>query len=654
VPVSDLTSQANAVSTLQPIAVPAFLFILTTALTAPYVRRLAGHQALSIQSKTEFFPLLIFAGALVLALFRLSAFPWTFILLVPLITLGVYTTIGGAAALLLFAPAIWWLFDVNLWRVGTFAILALCAVALPNSLPAISKPTTPRQSWTIIAVAAAVAVLMGILTGALNSWDGGQTAWHHWGAYLSPVEALLSGGVPYRDFPVQYGIGPTFLLASVCGSNCWNGIYWTTVIANALQFAVLCWCVLLLTEMQTKGTRILALAAMFCAVFFWTAFPALMSNAVMTPSVSGMRFLPVTALLLHILLSERAERPSDWRGHAIWLVNMGWSMESAAYASLIWWSYLALRNSQSIAAPAKLIARVAQIGGGGIVITGIVILAMIVAYRILYGSWLDAASFFAYLNHLPTELPINPIGTVWLALAGIATAILLLFKLPASRQSRQIYICLMAYAVTGSYFLSRSHDNNVLNLFPLLILVLLSVAASLDHIDGVKTKQFITGFVRVVLASMIAFVPASQFDLWKAAADSGTLFQIGDRGLLDRFAVKSGAPIQIVAPDAIVAINDLRAHTQESFLFFDKNKVMVSQNPHKGWTGANNLANTWPLPPAMIEHYIRQGAASYHRPGWIIFDATNNQANADLYRIAYDVVEQRTYGNYRAYRLVPR
>ena len=575
-------------------------------------------------------------------------------MLVPLITYGLYRTIGGASALLLFAPVIWWWFESALWRVGVFSVLALGAIALPRLITQTAGQVYGRRLYITLAGAAAFAMIMGLFTGPLHSMNGGQTAWHHWGAYLSPVEALLSGGVPYRDFPVQYGIGPTFLLASVCGNNCWNAIYWTTVIANMMQFVTLCWCVLLLTEGQSRGLRLLALAAMFCAVFLWTAFPALIANAVMTPSVSGMRFLPMCALLLHILLAERAEKPCDWRGYLIWLCNMGWSMETAAYASLIWWPYLALRSSRAIADRNALIVRVMQIAAIGVGVTGVVIIAMILTYRTLYGSWLEAMSFFAYLNHLPTELPINVIGPVWLALAGIATAIMLLAKLPPSRESRQLYVCLVTYTATGSYFLSRSHDNNILNLFPMLILVLLTALASLSRIDSEKTKASITGFVHVILAAMIAYLPVSQFDSWKAAFASGNGLRIGNQGLLDRMTAKLSAPVQAIPPDAVEAINDVRDHSNEGFVLLNDWKLMVLQDPHKAWTGANNLANTAPLPSEMVEHYIRQGAQSYHRTGWIIFDRVDNQTNADMYRVAYNVVETRDYGRYRAYRLAPR
>lgn len=47
-----------------------------------------------------------------------------------------------------------------------------------------------------------------------------------------PGEAWRGGGVPYRDFPIQYGLGSTVVLAASCGQDCWRGMYETTVAAK--------------------------------------------------------------------------------------------------------------------------------------------------------------------------------------------------------------------------------------------------------------------------------------------------------------------------------------------------------------------------------------------------------------------------------------
>jgi hypothetical protein len=449
-------------------------------------------------------------------------------------------------------------------------------------------------------------------------------------------------------------MGPTLLLSAVCGNDCWRGIYWSTAIANTMQVGLLCMCVALLTHAMNRGVQILAFGAMLCASVLWTAYPAVFANGVMTPSVSGMRFLPVTALVFHILYSEHRARANDWRGNLIWLCCMLWCTETAVYGAIIWWPYLAMRASQNVTGRQQLILTIIRQAAVGIAATVGVIAAMLIAYRATFGLWLDPGSFFAYMNNLPTALPINPVGPVWLAIASVAIAGLLLVILPPARAGRQIYVCLLGYVAGGSYFISRSHDNNILNLFPYLVLLLCSVAAALQSETQGKSAHFISGFVRVSFAAMLAFVCTFDTAAWQKAASEGKILQVGSSTLQDRMAGRDGTTDPILSREAMFALDQVRRETPYDVVVLDELKVMVFRSPGMGWTGANNLANTIPLPDAMVQQYIRNGARQYQRSGWLVFHTQQARQRADLYRAGYHVAEERTYGPYSAYRLIPR
>lgn len=72
------------------------------------------------------------------------------------------------------------------------------------------------------------------------------------------------------------------------------------------------------------------------------------------------------------------------------------------------------------------------------------------------------------------------------------------------------------------------------------------------------------------------------------------------------------------------------------------------------WTGVNNLANFNWLPREVIARFIRNGAASFHRDGWILVDRQQPGDWAKLFGTAYRVAEGRTFGGYDAYRLAPK
>ncbi|HEX3677775.1 MAG TPA: hypothetical protein VHU79_10355, partial [Sphingomicrobium sp.] len=198
----------------------------------------------------------LLGSALLLTAARHGAFiAISLILLLPLLGLGLSALLGGIAAVLLFAPVTWWAPNLQPGPLaaGLFILLATASGYLPRLGAAAPAKREPTSILPTMALALLIGLAAGLLTAPFGSSEPIYFAWHHWGAYLAPVEAWLAGGLPYRDFPIQYGIGPTALLAAVCGSDCWRGIYAATTVANALYFSVLAGCAVILTAGSSRG-----------------------------------------------------------------------------------------------------------------------------------------------------------------------------------------------------------------------------------------------------------------------------------------------------------------------------------------------------------------------------------------------------------------
>ncbi len=490
------------------------------------------------------------------------------------------------------------------------------------------------------------------MTAPLLSLETSYTAWHHWGALIAPVEAWRGGGVPYRDFPIQYGLGPTVLLMGTCGQDCWRGLYETSIIANALYFATLAGSAIILTARLPRGVRWLALLAMFCASFIWTGFSAQFAGPALTPAVAGLRFLSISALLFHILLAEHRQIRRDWIGHLLWLMDLFWSPETAFFGTMIWWPYLALRDAAAgegknaaLIALAKGIVR----GAAALLIGGC---ALALTLWLLSARSITITDFLAYIAYPPGMRPINPVGTIWIALASIALALPFLAQLRLSRHARPFYVCLLGFLAAGIYYLSRSHDNNILNLFPLMTLVLLSILANIDRSDA-STRDFTRAFIHTALAAMVAFVTTFNFGPWIEGATQAGPFTVGPDQLISRFTPDHDDIPAILSPDAVVGLEYFREHKAGMVLLFDDLKILPRSSAGTAWTGVNNIANFEPLPGAMIVHYIGRGAAAYHRPGWILINSSHGPW-VDAFKTAYDVRAQKTFGSYYAYYLVPR
>lgn len=576
------------------------------------------------------------------------------VLLLPLVGFGTGALLGGVTAVLLFVTVTWWTKDLQLSVVSgcIFVVLALFAGWLPRwGRRAMLPPQDMRLRWFLL-LFTSLGLFAGLLTAPFEAIGPIQTVWHHWSAYLSPVEAWRGGGAPYRDFPIQYGLGPTALLRLTCGSDCWRGMYVATIVANALYFATLAGSVVLLTVRTTRGLRRLALAALFCASFIWTGFPVEFAGPAMTPSVAGLRFLSISALLFHILLAERRKIQRDWVGHAIWLLSLFWSCEAGAFATLIWWPYLALRDAGL--AKGRRDAIVAFISGavrGGIAVV-IGAGALILTLWLWSEGGITAADFFAYIQHPPGVMPVNPAGTLWIALAPVALALPLLARQGLSHHARPLYACLIGFGVAGTYYISRSHDNNILNLFPLLILLLLAISTHDERAEH-TSPDFAGAFVRVTLAAMVAFVATFNFGPWNEGVARQGLLTFGPSRLLSRLTPASpGGPADL-SPDGVAGMRYARARTAGMVMLFDSWNVMPREPGSAAWTGVNNVANFAKLPRAMTLRYIQRGALAYHRSGWILADAKHREW-VENFKIAYDVRERRSFGTYEAYYLVPR
>jgi len=387
-----------------------------------------------------------------------------------------------------------------------------------------------------------------------------------------------------------------------------------------------------------------------CACFIWTAFPADLGSTAMTPSVAGLRFLPISFLLLHIVSAEATDRRRDWLGHAIWLCDLFWSPEAAFFGTLIWWPYLALRDAAKAGAPRERWIALVRGAIRGLMALAAGMLAPALSVLFLSGGAARPDDFLAYILHPPGPLPINPLGTIWLALACVLVALQQLAGNSASRAGRTLYACLLGMLAAGTYFLSRSHDNNILNLFPLLVVLLV---ASVPRHPGAP-PPFQDGFVRTIFAAMIAFTAAAGGAAWADGAARDGFLNIGPGRLIARFTPTESTQPQILPPDALSGLAYLRSHNAGAVVLIDENRVIPGHADAAVWTGVNDAANFEPLPRSMVMRYVCRGALAYRRPGWILVDQRNYGGWVSVFEAAYDVREQLSFGSYRAYHLFPR
>jgi hypothetical protein len=577
----------------------------------------------------------------------------------PLVLSGAGYAIGGLLALPLVAAATWWDPSLRLdaTRAGIFLVVGILAAALPRLLPR-TEGAPPLPSLLAIFLLGVAAVL---LTGFMGSPQGFGTVWHHWSVYVGSSQALLGGAIPFQDYPVQYGMGPTLLVAALCGQECWTGTYIAAAATNLLYLLALAGCVVLLTRRLPVGLALVALAAMGCAILMWTGYPPDFKGPIATPSVDGMRFFPLAALLFFIVAAEERGFRLDAAGHALWLLGLVWSPEAAFYATIVWWPHLALRRAQTIGATSVTEVAIEVLRGAGLAIaaTAAAFAALAALFWIAYHQWPSISGFTTYVRDPPGILPVNPTGPIWLAVA--AAAVVAVAQLRADARGIRVgFACLMGLLGAGSYYLGRSHDNNVLNLLPFVVLTLTAALA-------IGVKNFASGFAQVALAGMVAFLATFGFESWDAAARSGRARNIGpshfindirlatpeSSALLDESLANSPSA-HAPAADAAAAQDWLRARGEGPPVWVSPSLLLPYGAPGPAWTGMNDIGAYALLPHDEVEGFIRNGAQHLNRPGWILVDRSEPTPWPALFLAAYSVTEQRDFGGYTAYRLTPK
>jgi hypothetical protein len=577
----------------------------------------------------------------------------------PLILPGAGSAVGGILALPLLAAATWWDPGLRLdaTRAGIFLLVGILAAALPRLLPR----TEGAPKFISLLTLFLLGVAAVSLTGVQSSPKAFGTLWHHWSVYVGAAEALLGGAIPFRDYPVQYGMGPTLLLAALCRGECWTGTYIAVSAANLLYLMAMAGCVIMLTRKLPTGLALLALAAMGCAILLWTGFPPDYQGPIATPSVDGMRFFPLAALLFFITAAEERGFRLDAAGHALWFLGLVWSPEAAFYGTVVWWPYLALRRAQAIGASSATRVAIAALRGAVVALaaTAAGFAALAVLFRTAYHEWPSVAGFTTFVRNPPGILPANPTGPIWLALA--AAALVAVAQLRADAPGIRIgFVGLMSLLAVGSYYLGRSHDNNVLNLLPFVVLALTSALA-------IGLKDIASGFAQVALAGLVAFLATFGFESWDAAVRSGQTWNIGPNRFIDNIRLASPESFALLdeslasspnphAPtaDAAAGQNWLRAKGEGSPLWVSPSLLLPYGAPGPAWTGMNDIGAYALLPPEEVERFISNSAQDLHRPGWILIDRSQTNPWPAFYFAAYSVTEQRDFGGYTAYRLVPK
>ena len=165
-------------------------------------------------------------------------------------------------------------------------VWAICSLIIVQTLMRARSHTHHRGMPLFLAGYALIAAILSFSTGILRADSSLLTLWHHWGAYIGPAELMMAGAKLFHDIPLQYGFGPTSLIAAWCGNDCWLAMYAITSVTTLL-WALAIAAMALLVSSPGPMARVIVLALCLAACFFWTAYPPAMVSPLATPVGCG-------------------------------------------------------------------------------------------------------------------------------------------------------------------------------------------------------------------------------------------------------------------------------------------------------------------------------------------------------------------------------
>ncbi|MBI5279624.1 MAG: hypothetical protein HY854_24540 [Burkholderiales bacterium] len=538
---------------------------------------------------------------------------------------------GAAAGLLASAVLPWWRRTGSLLPAVSPAELAFAIAVAAAVCGVMMQAGAASRSRAPVWVFGAAAALLASTTLPYSHPEVQQTAWHHWGAYIGPSELLLAGARLFSDFPPQYGLGPTLLVAAGCGDSCWTWMHASVAVLTLLFAACIAWLALHAARGATTRQRALALLVCLACCFFWDAFPPMLGSPTMTPSVNGMRFLPALVLACLLVAWDRDDRPFPvLAGHAAWAAACLWSIESAFYATCLWWPHYLLLQQASASASMQTLWRSARVL---VVLLAAWLAAFLVGTRLLAGGWPTVNGLLAYIANPPGALPASPAGAAWFFVAAMvpgvaANARAFAQQGNAPQARRGLVLLLLAYA-TFSYFLGRSHDNNILNLLPFLAVVLLYAWSNL--------RGFGRGASAGMFAGLLAWTLTFNWAPWQAGLAGGPWFDWN----WHRQVLPSIDPARNAFPAATQrVIARAQALQRDPVTVLGPYANPSSPSATAVWSALHSPANISVLDPAVRRDFLSRTAATLQRSGWLLVQASLPPAMALV--ADFDAVYRRT------------
>jgi hypothetical protein len=419
-----------------------------------------------------------------------------------------------------FFGTLYWLeghFTLLVIRNGWTAALVLVAVLVWVSGALLGATKASAQFGKRQRILAYASLLLLALPHALYVPGMDPNFAHHWGFYAGSAALVREGGWLLHEIPSQYGFLDILTIALLPFRDTFQSLFWLQAVLYLGSAFILFSISLRIIPRHALGI-LLSLVFTIVTVFYVPGWLPLGEGPTIYPSIGPIRFLGVQSLLLLALvmtesLVERGKLSARFflAGHLIWCFSVLWSFECGVYCTAVWFPCFVLLLALTHPTRTKRET-------GGLLLVPIVgislcIAAISVYYKIRLGVLPDALAYIEYAIAFAKGYGYyisHPQGPGWVLIFVSALQLFAIFHFWVSRRWSWLPLLIGAFCtfwVMCSYFATRSHEANALNLFTLVVIclfIVLRAYLSEFPLERRTIYTFLVPFLVVTLGMILA------------------------------------------------------------------------------------------------------------------------------------------------------
>lgn len=339
---------------------------------------------------------------------------------------------------------------------------------------------------------------------------------HHWDVYIGPANLIQQGGWIFWDVPSQYGFLSILSIVGFPGVSNHQAFYMILAIAHWVSAFIL----FSLLRRYSPGVKgyFFSLFVTLATIYFMPGWWPTLIGSASRPSTGSYRFIwcyVLGFLLFKALEFRNLKQPISNKFYlyfnTAWILGCLWSVESAVYSTCIWLPAYLIFKKRDLKQNRKIPLLIYFCKTPALA-WGITLSLICLYYFIRIHHLPDPASLVEYARSFSLvpgfAMVVNNFGLAWwLVFLFVCQSTLLALAFQKRSDDIELGVLTSALAMTwaaSSYFMGRSHDNNIINIFPVLtfafILTLYTIRVSkLENWTSLAIQTFAVSTFAIVM-----------------------------------------------------------------------------------------------------------------------------------------------------------